>query len=127
MKNNNKKQIQRVINVEGYMSFGQLMNGLHTADFETFETVEVTPYIARCKVQVIRNGNVYMTELPRRIRNKPLFRQDNSSLSLGQNGKYYFVFALPESELAALPDTLVREAHEAADKVRREFGEVSGE
>ena len=98
------------------MTFGMLENGLRTADFNCCEDVVMEAFVANFKVQGMRDGNVYLTELPKRIRNKPLFRQDNSSMSLGRNGVYYFVFWLPESELALLPEKLVRQANEAAAK-----------
>jgi hypothetical protein len=69
----------------------------------------------------MRDGNVYMTEKPKRQKNKPLFRDDNSSLSLGRDGKYYFVFTLPEQLVAELPEQLVRQASAIAQKVIREL------
>ena len=103
------------------MTFGMLENGLRIADFECCEDVEMEQFITKCKVQGMRDGNLYMTELPRRQRNKPLFRDDNSSLSLGRDGKYYFVFTLPEQLVAELPEQLVRQASAIAQKVIREL------
>jgi hypothetical protein len=45
------------------------------------------------------------------------FREDNSSLTLGRDGRYYFVFTLPEKQLAQLPDRLVHQALTIAQKV----------
>lgn len=104
--------------IEGSMSFDELDNGLHTADFLAYERVEMEAYAGQFKVQVMRGGDVYMTELPKRIRQKPLFRQDNSSLSLGRDGMYYYVFRLPQAEVDNLPAKLVKEAREAAAKVQ---------
>ncbi len=104
--------------VEGSMSFDKLDNGLHTADFLAYEHVEMEAFGGQFKVQVMRSGDVYMTELPKRIRQKPLFRQDNSSLSLGRDGMYYYVFRLPADEVGQLPAKLVKEAKEAAAKVQ---------
>ena len=69
------------------------------------------------KVQIMRDGNVYITERPKRTRNQALFRDDNCSLSLGQNGKFYFVFSLPSEQLDELPGQLVRQASVIAGKV----------
>ncbi|MBQ3866498.1 MAG: hypothetical protein II776_06310, partial [Clostridia bacterium] len=44
------------------------------------------------------DGNVYMTEKPKRIRNKALFRDDNASLSQGQDKRWYFYFSLDEDQ-----------------------------
>lgn len=116
------KKNQRQVMVDGMMTFGKLENELHTADFQTYEDgVDVEPFVGRCKVQAMRGGNVYITELPKRVRNNPLFRQDNSSLSLGRNGMYYFTFWLPEGEVAELPRKLVEESGMIAQKVLREI------
>lgn len=115
------KTIENEITLDGMMVFGKLQNGLRTAEFECCEDVEMDPFIGNCKVQMMRDGNVYITELPKRIRNKALFREDNSSLSKGQNGRYYFYFSLPVEEVEHLPEKLVKEASAIAGKVIREL------
>ena len=105
--------------LNGMMTFGECENGLHYADFECCEEVEMEPFVGDCKVQVMRDGNVYITERPKRIRNRALLRDDNSSLSLGQNGRFYFVFSLPAAELDKLPAQLVRQASAIAGKFMR--------
>ena len=50
-----------------------------------------------------------------------LFRDDNSTLSKGKNGRYYFVFSLKEKRLEELPEELVRQASEIAKKVVKEL------
>jgi hypothetical protein len=69
------------------------------------------------KGRLMRDGNLYLEQLPRRIRNKPKYRQDHSSVSIGRNGKGYFVMVVDEAELDAFPQILVREANEAAAKM----------
>ena len=103
------------------MTFGQLENGLRIADFECCEDVQMEAYIAKCKVQRMRDGNVYITELPKRIRNKPMFRDDCCSLTLGHDGRFYFVFSMPEELVDELPQQLVRQASAIAQKVIREL------
>ena len=121
MKKNNKKTIKRPVTLDGLMTFGKLKNNLRTADFECCEDVEMEAFVGRFKVQGMRDGNVYMEELPKRIRNrKPLNRQTNSTLSLGRDGYYYVRFRLPESEVTALPRLLVNEASAIAQWVLRE-------
>ena len=107
------------ITLDGMMTFGKCENGLRFADFECCEDVEMEPFVGDCKVQVMRDGNVYITERPKRIRNRALLRDDNSSLSLGQNGRFYFVFSLPAAELDELPAQLVRQASAIAGKFMR--------
>ncbi len=94
-----------------------LLKGLHTLDFMCTECVEMEPFLANCRVQGMRDGNVYITERPRRERNKALFREDNSTLTLGKDGKYYFCFILPEAKVKRLPDALVHQALSIAQKV----------
>ena len=105
--------------MEGQMTLGVTDNGLKTLDFMCTEYVEMEPFAATCKVQGMRDGNVYITERPRRERNTPLFREDNSSLTLGRDHRYYFVFTLPEEQRNELPDRLVHQALAIAQKVNR--------
>ena len=120
-KKNSKKLIETEVTLEGAMSFGKLEDGRHVADFMCMEDVQMQDYTVRCKVEVKRDGNVYVTELQRRKKNKPIFRDDNSSLSLGADGKYYFYFALPEQLLNELPAQLIRQATAIARKVMNEI------
>ena len=103
------------------MTFGMLENGQRIADFECCEDVEMEQFITKCKVQGMRDGNLYMTELPKRQRNKPIFRDDNASFSHGKDGKYYFYFALDEERIGELPEQLVRQASAIAQKIIREL------
>ena len=107
--------------VDGLMAFGKLENGLRTLDFECIEDVVAEPFCGNFHVQVMRDGNVYMTERPKRHKSKPIFRDDNCSLSHGKNGKYYFVFTMDDDELSCLPQQLVQQAGNIARKVLKEI------
>ena len=109
------------ISLDGLMTIGMLENGLKTADFMCCEDVEMESFSGTFKVQGMRDGNVYMTEKPKRIRNKALFRDDNASLSQGQDKRWYFYFSLDEDQLEQLPEKLVRQAKAIAQKVIREL------
>ena len=115
----NKTKTQMTTMVDGLMTFGATDNGLHTLDFMCTECVEVEPFLANCKVQGMRDGNVYITERPKQKHNTPIFREDNSTLTLGRDGKYYFCFILPEAKVKRLPDALVHQALSIAQKVER--------
>ena len=104
--------------IDGMMTIGKTNEGLKTADFVCSEYVEMEAFTGKCKVQMMRDGNVYITELPKRIRNYPIFREDNSSLSRGVNRRYYFVFSMPDELLELVPDELVRQANAIAEKIR---------
>ena len=112
---------ERQVMLDGLMTLGILENGLRTADFMCCEDVETEAFSGTFKVEGKRDGNVYMTEKPKRIRNKAIFRDDNASLSQGQNRKWYFFFSLEEDQLEQLPEKLVRQASAIAQKVLREL------
>ena len=120
------KKVSRKVTVDGLMSFAKLDNNLNYADFVPCEDVEVEPCIGRFKVQILRNGYVYLEQLAKRIRNSPLFRLAHSSFSYGRNAIYYFNFYIPDSEAERLPDLLEQEAHEAAERVREMIREKGG-
>ena len=107
--------------LDGLMTIGMLENGLRIADFMCCEDVLLDAFSGTFKVEGKRDGNVYMTEKPKRIRNKAIFRDDNASLSQGQNRKWYFFFSLEEDQLEQLPEKLVRQASAIAQKVLREL------
>lgn len=118
---NNKQNNESLVSLEGLMTIGKLENGLHTADFMCCEDVMLEAFSGIFKVQAMRDGNVYMNEKPKRIRNRAIFREDNASLSRGQNGRYYFTFSIPEEQLQHLPKKLVVQASSIAQKVIREL------
>ena len=103
--------------LEGLLTLGMLENGLRSADFMCCEDVEMDAFSGTFKVQAIRDGNVYMTEMPKRVRNKAIFRDDNASLSQGQDKRWYFYFSLDENQLEQLPEKLVHQASAIAQKV----------
>ncbi len=112
---------ERQISLDGLLTLGILENGLKTADFMCCEDIEMEEFSGTFKVQGMRGGNVYMTEKPKRIRNKAIFRDDNASLSQGQDKRWYFYFSLDEDQLEQLPEKLVRQASAIAQKVIREL------
>ncbi len=103
--------------IEGFMTLGRQDDGMHFCDFQCTEDVTMEPFKGMFHVQAMRDGNIYITEKPKRIRNTPMFRDDNSSLSLGRDNRYYFVFSLPKERLHDLPEELVRQAGEIARKM----------
>ena len=109
--------VERQVTVDGVMTFGELETGLRTMDFQCCDDVEVEPVRGRFYVQAMRDGNIYMEQMPKRKRNKPIFRDDNCSLSHGRDGRYYFYFSLPEQQVGELPRQLVRQASAIAQKV----------
>ena len=112
---------ERQVTLDGLMTIGMLENGLKTADFMCCEDIEMEEFSGTFKVQGMRDGNVYMTEKPKRIRNKAIFRDDNASLSQGQDRRWYFYFSLDENQLEQLPEKLVKQASVIAQKVLKEL------
>ena len=112
---------ERQVTLDGLLTLGMLENGLRIADFQCCEDIELDAFSGTFKVEGKRDGNVYMTEKPKRIRNKAIFRDDNASLSQGQDKRWYFYFSLDEDQLEQLPEKLVRQASAIAQKVLREL------
>jgi hypothetical protein len=112
---------ERQVTLDGMMTIGMLENELIIADFMCCEDVEMQAFSGTFKVEGKRDGNVYMTQKPRRVRNKAIFRDDNASLSQGQDKRWYFYFSLDENQLEQLPEKLVRQASAIAQKVIREL------
>ena len=119
LKTMNRKNNKKTTTLTGLMTIGTVDNNQHILDFACTEYVEMESFTADCKVQAMRDGNVYITEKPKCLRNTPLFREDNSTLTLGHDRRYYFVFTLPEKQLAQLPDRLVHQSLAIAQKVER--------
>lgn len=117
MKQNKQNLLVKQVMLDGILTVSQLENGLHAADFSCIEDVQLEPFSGRCKMQAMRDGNLYITQQPPRKRNKPLYREDNSSLTLGADGRYYFSFSLTKADLDKLPQELVRQASAIARKV----------
>ena len=123
MKTRKSQILGQQVMVEGMMVFGKQETGQRTLDFECCEDVAAEAFQGDFHVQGMRDGNVYMTEKPKRHKNKPIFRDDNCSLSHGHNGKYYFVFTMDDDRLGELPQQLVQQAGNIARKVMREIFE----
>ena len=123
MTKNNKNQaaLKSATTLDGQMTLYKNENGLNLMDFACTERVHIEAFTATCKVQAMRDGYVYITEKKRRKRNKPIFREDHSSLSLGTDGKYYFYFAMSAELVDELPDRLAHEALVIAQKVVNEI------
>ena len=117
-KQNLTKKNKREVTLDGLMTVSKSGNGLRTADFMCCEDVEIEAFVGRFKVQGMRDGNMYMQELPKRQRNKPLFQLDNSSFTLGRDGKYYFRFILPEAEVESLAELLMKDVKQTILKVK---------
>lgn len=114
------KKSMREVSLDGLMTIGKSENLVY-AGFMCCENVQMEPFSGDFRVQGMRDGNVYLTQKPKRIKNTPIFRDDNSSLSKGKNGRYYFVFSIEEERIMDLPEELVRQAAEIARKVVREI------
>ena len=115
-----KKAINKPVMLDGYMAVSE-ENNLHILDFVCCEDVQMDAFTGKCKVELMRDGNVYISELPKQHKNKPIFRDDNCSLSHGHNGKFYFVFTMDDDRLGELPQQLIQQAGNIARKVLKEI------
>lgn len=118
---NNQDALRSNTTLDGQMTFCQDENGLNLLDFVSHEDVAMQPFTAICKVQTMRDGNIYITEKKKRVRNRPIFREDHSSLTLGVDGLYYFNFRLPAWLADKLPEMLAHEALMIAQRVVNEI------
>lgn len=114
-----KKTTKREVTLDGLLTVGMLETGLHAVDFMCCEdvTAEIESFVGLFKVQFMRDGNLYLVEKPKRVRNKALFRDDNCSLTKGRDGRWYFNFSLDGDQLEQLPHKLVHQASAIAQKV----------
>ena len=127
MKTRKSNILGEQVMVEGLMTFGKLESGQRKLDIECCEYVAAEAFKGNFQVQGMLHGNVYMSELPKRHKNKPLFREDNCSLSHGRNGRYYFVFSLDDDEVGQLPQKLMDQASAIANKMLRKILMEGGE
>ena len=116
-KNSYKKTTIKDVNYEALVNLGELKDGLRIANIVSCEDVEVEGFIGRCKVQLLRDGHIQIVQLPKRLRNKPIFRDDNCTFTLGKDGRYYFVFTMPEQLIYEIPGQLRRQAGAIAEKI----------
>ena len=116
-----KNKLKKSVTLDGLMTLGQLDDGRHTVDFACCEDVQLEQVKGTFSVQIQRDGNVYMTENKKRIRNSPIFREDNSSFSHGRNKRYYYVFSIEDNRIEDLAEELVRQANVIAQKIMREL------
>lgn len=113
IKSDSKK---REITLDGFITIGKLEDGRTIGEFLNCEDARIKPFSGNFRVQGSSRGNIYMVEKPKRVKNTPIFRDDNSSLSKGKNGRYYFFFSLEEERIEELPEELVRQAVAIAEK-----------
>ena len=110
MKKSTKINISKEVCYEGLVSLSELKNGLRIADIVSLDDMNVESFTGHCKVQIMRDGHIYITEIPKRVKNKPIIRQTHSAFSLGKDKRYYFVFSLSAEDLHLLPTFLIKEA-----------------
>ena len=123
MKKNIEKQTElKPISVDGMLTIVKDEQGLNLMDFDGYDDFDAREINGLYKVKGSFDSKLIMEEKPKRNRgNKPLFKDDNSSLSLGKDGIYYFRFQLPERMIDELPGRLVRQSSAIAQKVIREL------
>ena len=117
MKKTITKKTHKNVDYEAIVSLEELKNGLRLADIVSCDDVYVEAFLGKCKVQILRDGHIIIHELPKRVKNKAIFRDDNSSFTLGRDGKYYFVFTMPEQLVYEIPYQLKRQAVAIAEKI----------
>ncbi len=119
---NKKQQALKPITVDGSMTIGKNKKEQRYMDFQSFDAYDAEEFKGKFRVEAKHDGNVYMREIPKRgKRNRPIFKDDNCSLSLGKNGIYYFRFQLPQELAAELPARLTKQSAAIVQKFIRKF------
>ncbi len=110
--------LKSLVNLSGTMAIVKKDDGLRIIDFVPNEDapIHIVPIKGTFSGKVMRDGRGYFDEKKKRIRHKPLFREDHSSLSLGVNGMYYVSFMLPQEQAEQLPELLSHEILVLAQK-----------
>ena len=116
MKKNNQKQL-KPITVDGMLTIEKDKKEQRYMDFQSYNEYDAEEFKGKFQVDGKHDGNIYMREITKRVKNTPIFRDDNCSFSRGKDGKYYFYFQMPEEQLGELPGQLVRQASTIAQKV----------
>ena len=63
---------EKPVTLDGLMTLGKCDNGLRSLDFMCCEDVVMEPFTGSFTVQGMRDGNVYMQERKKRVRNNSL-------------------------------------------------------
>ena len=108
---------EKSLTLDGFVTIQKKDDGLHTVDFQCCEDVQIEPVKGDFRVQMMRDGNIYMDQIPKRIRNKPKFREDHSSLSLTSHRKVYVVFCESVDDIDEIPKNMVKEVRKLAKKL----------
>ena len=109
------------------MSFDKLNNGLHIAEFESTDYVEIDPISGDFRVQIRRNGSVTMIQKPRKIRRGPIRRGDRWSISLTCDGTILINWRLPINDIELAPKLLRKDAREIAEALEEVYEETLAE
>jgi hypothetical protein len=116
-KNSYKKITNKDVNYEALVNLS-FEDGLCTAEIASCEDVKVEGFRGKCKIKMETDGGFCIKQLPKRERNKAIFRDDNCTLTRGKDGKFYFVFIMPEALVHELPTQLSCQALNIAEKVK---------
>jgi hypothetical protein len=111
---------ERQVTLDGLMTLGKFDNGLRTMDFMCCEDAEVEPFTGHFKVQGMRDGNVYMQEHKKRVRdNSTLLRKAaHGRLSATRDEAYQLTLKVFKREGLDVRATLLREAMELIENVK---------
>lgn len=123
METRQKNMNEKEVTVEGMMVFGWLKTGLRTLDFECCEDMEAEAFKGDFRVQGMRDGNVYMTQRPKRVRSNAMLisKTAHGRLSGTRDKAYQLTLKVFATEGIDWQKTFVTEPIEAmADLMGRE-------
>ncbi len=111
-----KKTINKPIMVYGMTSYYQDENGMKYSQFNSdFSTPVVSPYDIKARVQRMRDGTLYVSELPKKIRSQAevLFKTTHGTLSKGKDNRHRLTFMVDDDKLECFCQWLMEETPKA--------------
>ena len=111
---------ERLVTLEGMMTFCTTENGRHALDFMNCEDADMEAFEIRCKVQGMRDGNVYITELPKALHSRStlLRKAAHGRLSATKDEAYQLTLKVFKREGLDVKETMLREAIELINNVK---------
>ena len=111
-----KETINKPIMVYGMTSYYQDEKGMKYSQFNSdFSTPVVSPYSIKAHVQRMRDGTLYVSELPKRSRSQAevLFKTTHGTLSKGKDNRHRLTFMVDDNKLEHFCQWLMEETPKA--------------
>ena len=111
-----KETINKPIMVYGMTTYYQDEKGMKYSQFNSdFSTPVVSQYSIKAHVQRMRDGTLYVSELPKRSRSQAevLFKTTHGTLSKGKDNRHRLTFMVDDNKLEHFCQWLMEETPKA--------------